>query len=271
MTATSDKFMHSFDMWVKNDIAPYTHMPATTSALLIEDNASRLTSHFSKTAVTLQNFHDSPILSEQNNIENFQKNSASDLRASIRKVQAPLDLLIGPSDERFPSECDVVALDFPEDVWLHHLFLPDRDWHALTNAGVVLRLMIPFGHRLAAGISRLAQRFPQTKFLIDAFRHGPNSRSNWQAQVCLADHENVWISTLGMIPGPAFCWPEQTHINEALYFTVGEVGAGKLLFASGQTLEDAQNFDAENWLEHVPFLDPAQRELIRNENAWYLF
>jgi hypothetical protein len=188
-------------------------------------------------------------------------------------VQKTLTMLIGPEDSRYPpGSPGVIALEFADDEWLRVLFLPDREWHALAGAGrrsPVLRLMLPPGPRAAAGVSRLAKRFPHTRFLIDPFRHGPEPAAGWQSQVCLAEHENVWITTLGLVPGQTTIWNEPAAIHDALYFVIGEVGAGKLLFASGLIADNT--FDARAWLTQFPFLDEAQRELILRSNAKDLF
>jgi len=187
-------------------------------------------------------------------------------------LQQKLNLLIGPADARYPPHApEILALEFDVEEWLRVLFLPDRDWHALAQSGAVLRLMLPPGRRAAAGVSRLAQRFPQTRFLIDPFRHGPEPGEGWQSQVCLANHENVWLTTLGLVESPARTWPSQPAVDEALYAVVGEVGAGKLLFASGLSLDGASNFNADAWLARAPFLDLAQRELICSGNVKELF
>lgn len=185
-------------------------------------------------------------------------------------VQKPLTALVGPEDARYPAgNPGVVALEFPEAEWLRILFLPDRDWHALAGGGrrsPVLRMMLPPGPRIAAGMSRLAKRFPHTRFLIDPFRHGPGSSTGWQSQVCLAEYDNVWITTLGMVDGIACCWPEKTLIEQALYFVIGEVGAGRLLYAGG-----GAGSGAEAWLKQFAFLDDAQRALILRDNAAEIF
>jgi hypothetical protein len=185
-------------------------------------------------------------------------------------AQKPLTALVGPEDPRYPAgNPGVVALEFPEAEWLRVLFLPDRDWHALAGGGrrsPVLRMMLPPGPRFAAGMSRLARRFPLTRFLIDPFRHGPEPAAGWQSQVCLAEYDNVWITTLGLVDGSACSWPEKTSIEQALYFVIGEVGAGKLLYASGSI-----GIDAAAWLRRFEFLDDAQRALILRTNAAEIF
>ncbi|HYF52384.1 MAG TPA: hypothetical protein VEJ63_23460 [Planctomycetota bacterium] len=206
-------------------------------------------------------------------------------------LQEKISLLIGPNDTRFPlSSTKVVALEYGHDEWQRVLSLPDRDWHALANCGAVLRLMLPPGPRSTAGVSRLAQRFPQTRFLIDPFRHGPEPTAGWQSHVCLANHRNVWLTTGGLLEerwhDAIICSdPSGWAVHHALHFVIGEVGAGRLLFASGLSLDlilcavlgerpwhdGAAHFDADAWLSRVPFLDPAQRELIRFTNARDLF
>jgi len=93
----------------------------------------------------------------------------------------------------------------------------------------------------------------------------------WQAHVRMAECANVWLTTLGLLPGPHCRWPRAADLAEALYFAIGEVGAGKLLFASGLTCDALASVDPPSWLASVQTLDDPERELILSANARELF
>lgn len=175
---------------------------------------------------------------------------------------APLDVLVGPNDSRYPPG-DPRAIDLRitgEDL-LRALRLPESAWYPLLGTPRAWRLAVhlnlPAGSRAAAGVSRLARKFSNVHFIVDAFAQDAEPADGWQSQVRLAEAENVWLTTRGL-----GSWPHATAA-EALYFVIGEVGAGKLLYAS----DDARVQGAEDWLRSFPILDQAQRELILRANA----
>ena len=186
-----------------------------------------------------------------------------------------LDCLVGPGDPRFPAGAPlVVDLQLPSGELPRCLKKPAADWWPLANglAGSrqFLRLNLPPGAATAAGVRKLAQRFPRTRFVLDPFRHGP--APGWQAQVRLAECPNVWLTTLGLLPGGACRWPRAEEVAEAFYFTTGEVGASRLVLASGWRWEDLLSLAlAPQWLARVECLDDAERELIMETNAGDVF
>jgi len=181
---------------------------------------------------------------------------------------APLNFIVGDSDARYPhSSPKVIELSIPEADLISKLRQPHAAWYPLAEAirtrSQCLRLTLPFGPNIAVGVRRLADGFRGTRFLIDPFRHGPES--GWQAQVRLAECDNVWLTSLGLRK-----WPRREDQEDALFFTMGEVGASKLLYASGGSLSQLQ-FDAEKWLSDFSCVDADQRSLILTLNAGELF
>jgi hypothetical protein len=201
-----------------------------------------------------------------------QRRLCSAVRAGGLWLHAePLACLVGPTDPRFPSTAPAVLdLQLPVDNLPAQLRKPVSDWWPLANAaaanGQLLRLNLPPGAHTAVGVRKLAQRFPHTRFLLDPFRHGPVP--GWQAQVRLAEWENVWLTTLGLVPGAPCRWPHDEDVEEAFYFATGEVGAGRLLFASGRRWEDLLSAPfPTQWLSRIRCLDDAQRALVLEGNA----
>lgn len=181
---------------------------------------------------------------------------------------AELSALIGPADERFPkSDPDVLELRLPPAELVRYVNEPAHYWFPLLNSAGrrrIVRLALPPGAEAVSGIRRLARSFPGARFIVDPFQNGPDAA--WKAQVRLAEPENIWLTTRGLFPGKACRWSNPADINEAFYFTTGEVGAGKLLFASGETTA----VDATVWLDGIAGLDAAQRRLIAEGNAFEL-
>jgi len=189
-----------------------------------------------------------------------------------------------------PLPPGVIDLQLPdENALLSRLKKPAPEWWPLAAGaaanGQFLRLNLPPGATTAACVRKLAQRFPRTRFLLDPFRHGPVA--GWQAQVRLAECGNVWLTSLGLLPGAACRWEQRgltpisgcleigclsPLVEEAFYFTAGEVGAGRLLLATGARWEDllSASFAAE-WLAGIRCLDKDQRALILGLNARELF
>lgn len=187
--------------------------------------------------------------------------------------------IVSAHDSRFPaSQPAVVTLALSDDDLMHRLRAPAADWWPLMNSlrerRIVLHLPLPAGSRAVVGVRKLARKFEQTKFLIDPFIHGP--QDGWQAQVGLAEAENIWLTTLGMLPVENGLWKNSTSIDEAMYHLVGEVGAGKLLLATGWTLDDERRREdspanPQNWLAQIRILDEDQRKIVLCDNAADLF
>lgn len=177
-----------------------------------------------------------------------------------------LSVLVGANDSRYPSGADVIDLTLGfEELRAGLLWGPEHWWPLFgTPREGNMRLLVHVEQSnfrsLAKGVSRLARAFPAVHFIIDPFMTGKDG--NWKAGVCLAELPNIWLTTRGLFP----CgenWPKRAD-REAFHFVIGEVGAGRLLFASGG--EAAQHTPGE-WLESIQFLDEAQRKLILLENA----
>lgn len=183
-----------------------------------------------------------------------------------------LRYVVGANDPRFPPHADVLHLRFDFDTLLSHLKEPPAHWWPLCGAvrendvrPIVLHIDAREFNSLARGVTRLARAFPNIRILIEPFASG--KASNWQAGVCLAEEPNIWVTTRGLFAA-ARAWPERSE-REALYFTIGEVGAGKLLFASGLSPAElnAQTVGPAAWLEGIHFLGVAQCDLILRQNV----
>ncbi len=181
-------------------------------------------------------------------------------------ISRPLDLLIGPNDSRYPQDADVLDITFTGEPLRDQLLPPLTNWWPLCGVPradgrpLVLHFKETHFGMLAKGLSRLARAFPAVRFMLDPFV--PGKESNWKAGVCLAEHPNIWLTTRGLYEREDL-WPRRAD-REAFHFVIGEVGAGRLLFASG---EAAANQAPGEWLESIPFLDDAQCRLILFENA----
>lgn len=169
----------------------------------------------------------------------------------------------------------VVDLQLPSGELLARLKRPKAEWFPLADSvrqkKQFLRLNLPPGASTVVGTRKLAEHFPHARFLIDPFLHG--SVDGWQAQVRLAEGENVWLTTRGLFPGSACRWTRGNDVEEALHFTMGEVGASKLLFASGHAPggDAFYSTDPQKWLAEIRALDEDQRALILELNARELF
>jgi hypothetical protein len=186
---------------------------------------------------------------------------------------ASLTFLIGPSDNRFPqTNPDAIDFRFPHAELKWSLQQPGHIWFAALNPQNpyrTYRFNLPPGTEMLAGIRRLAARFPNALFVVDPFQNGPQAA--WKAQVRLAECTNIFLTTLGLVPGSACRWDAQSPVEEAIYYTTGEVGAGKLLLASGQNTEMLSAQNSVAWLEKISVLDSGQRTLIAEGNARTLF
>jgi len=186
--------------------------------------------------------------------------------------------IVSADDSRFPAtKPALITLDLSEDELMSRLRAPAAEWWPLMNSlrahGIVLRLLLPPGSRAMVGVRKLAQGFPQTKIMIDPFIHGHGG--GWQGHVRLAESGNVWLTTLGMLPLSKL-WTDTAAIAEAMYFLTGEVGAGKLLLATGYSLDETarakdSSANPEKWLTEIETLDEDQRTLILSTNAAEVF
>lgn len=175
---------------------------------------------------------------------------------------------------RIPA-AKVIDLRIPPEHLVAKLKQPKSDWFLLADSVRVqkqfLRLNLPPGASAVVGIKKLAEHYSNTRFLLDPFLHGPGD--GWQAQVRLAELDNIWLTTLGLCPGPACQWSQNEELEEALHFAMGEVGASRLVFASGfsSKMSEFFSFDPQKWLADVKVLDEDQRALILELNARELF
>ena len=183
-----------------------------------------------------------------------------------------LSEVFGLDDPRFPrTGQEVLDLRLAEDNLRHALRLPAADWWPLlgrwTGGRRLVRLNLPPGARIVADVRKLTQKFRNTHFIVDAFRHGPEG--GWQGHVRLAEAENVWVTTLGLWPGPDSPWLRTEDVAEALYFTTGEVGAGKVLLARGLQpgAGPGEGGNPETWLARLGAMDAAERALVCEGNA----
>ena len=210
-------------------------------------------------------------------------------------------VLFGPSAERFAAE---LSARHPGLLWRHAAIIPplssgaqgaapppsahvahlsldaaapggSRDLESLRSLlswlqqppRRLIRLALPPGTRTVARVKHLVRRFPQARFLLDPFVHGP--LEGWQAHVRLAENANVWLSTLGLDPFAATSWSEAAA-EEALDFLVGEVGSAKLLYASGDSWPDWQldrRRRFRDWLGTRKSLDPREAEMVLWQSA----
>ena len=183
-----------------------------------------------------------------------------------------LNTFTEPADEKFTAlERTVIDLQLPDTELLSRLQAPVSEWWPLAGtargARRFLHLTLPAGAAPAASLRRIIKSYPRTVFMIDPFRHGPVP--GWQAQIRLAEFDNVRLTTIGIVPGATCRWAEAEKVSDALYFTVGEAGAGKILFASG--LFWGYALDPSIWLDGIHVLNPDQKSLILEHNARELF
>ena len=173
-----------------------------------------------------------------------------------------LDRVVGESHAAFPArKTSVVDLALEGEELRLWLKRPAEWWplcEALRDAKRMLRVRLPQGSGAVSLFKQVARRFPQTHFWIDPFVHGP--AEGWQGHVRLAEMENIWLSTLGLCPHAQGLWNE-TAAPEALHFLVGEVGAGKLFYASGLAWPAAAaglDMPARQWLHDRKDLEPLE-------------
>jgi hypothetical protein len=187
-----------------------------------------------------------------------------------------LPFLIGPGDARFPKpEREPLVLDLtlsPEE-FIQWGRRPASDWwpvlETIRARGWFLRVPLAAKGSTVSALRRLARLEPKARFLVDPFLHGPTS--NWAAHVRLAETPNIFLTTLGACPSGG-AWETGSLLQTTLHFLSGEVGAGKLFFASGRASSEPLDGEAvEAWLASLNVLDDDQRRLIRCDNVRELF
>lgn len=182
-----------------------------------------------------------------------------------------LDRIVGETHASFPSRsAGLVDLKMPEEDLQLWLKSPSEWWplcESLRNSKRYLRIHLPPGPSCVSMLKQVVKRFRQTHFWIDPFVHGPEP--GWQGHVRLAEYENLWLSTQGLYPADGGKW-NKADARDAVEFVVGEVGASKLIYASGLSWEAlASGFDRpqREWIESLPALEEAERSLVLQRNA----
>lgn len=179
---------------------------------------------------------------------------------------APPSRAVAPASPPVGAPAPPVAdLWIAEDEFLACARRPGQEWWPLPESVRLVHLNLLPGSRCVAALTQVARMFPNVRFMIDPFAHGP--RPGWQAQVRAAERANIWLTTLGLAPGPACRWMDARESAQALHFVAGEVGAGKLLLATGRSLREWPAEPAEEWLHSLGTLDRAQGELVLSGNA----
>lgn len=182
-----------------------------------------------------------------------------------------IDRIVGETHASFPSRSaalvDLVLSQEDLDLWLKS---PAEWWplcESLRNTKRYLRVHLPSGTGSVSLFKQVVKRFRFTHFWVDPFVHGPVP--GWQGHVRLAEFENVWLSTLGIFPGPGSPWSEQ-EASEAMNFLVGEVGDGKLIYASGLEWENVSlgvDKPLRAWIEALPEFEEPEPPLVLSRNA----
>lgn len=214
----------------------------------------------------------------------------SSFRSDETYAGVTLPFLIGPGDARFPrserGEPLVLDLALSPEEFVQWGRRPASDWwpvlETIRARGCFLRVPLAAKGSTVSALRRLARLEPKARFLADPFLHGPTS--NWAAHVRLAETPNIFLTTLGawsgrviatgesgkeFAPGP---WETGSLLQTTLHFLSGEVGAGKLFFASGRaSSEPLEGGAVEAWLASLEVLDDDQRRLIRRDNVRELF
>lgn len=205
----------------------------------------------------------------------------SGLRSDRWNTGAVLPFLIGPNDARFPSSAGgeplVLDLDLSPEEFIQWGRRPASDWwpvlETIRARGCFLRVPLAAKGSTVSALRRLARLEPKARFVVDPFLHGPTS--NWAAHVRLAETPNIFLTTLGTWPemdGTPGAWDTGNLLRTTLHFLSGEVGAGKLFFASGRKSSAAMGgAEVEAWLASIEVLDEDQRRLIRIDNAREIF
>jgi hypothetical protein len=185
-----------------------------------------------------------------------------------------LERIVGETHARFPSRSATVIDLLLDDDYLDLCLKRPAEWwplcYPLRNTARWIRLALPAGAPVLARVKQILKRYPETLFWVDPFRYGP--QPGWQGHVRLAEWPNVVLTTFGLFPGFSAWTSEQAE--EALTFVVGEVGAAKLLYATGGAWDDlvsGRDRGARAWLESRTRLDAQEREMVLCGNALQLF
>jgi hypothetical protein len=167
-----------------------------------------------------------------------QNGAAGVPRLQVFLPRERLERIVGETHARFPSRSAPVIDLLLDDEHLDLCLKRPAEWWALCyplrNASRWIRLTLPAGAPVLVRVKQVLKRYPETLFWVDPFRHGP--QPGWQGHVRLAEWPNVMLTTLGLFPGFSAWTAEQAE--EALAFVVGEVGAARLLYATGGGWDD---------------------------------
>ncbi len=204
----------------------------------------------------------------------FQTSLRNEIPVGIWRHAAELNCVAAPDDPRFPKsgpaviDLTVIDLEFQK-----LLAAPAHAWFPLAGGAPphALRLHLPPNGEGGAIplLKKLVRNFPHTVFIVDPFWRGVTSQ--WVPLVRLAECDNIFLTTLGLAPGEGCSWPEHATVEGAFHFVSGEVGTGKLIFASGSTWTDYSAVDYLKWITGISSLDPAQQEMVAWSNATRLF
>lgn len=146
-----------------------------------------------------------------------------------------LDAIVSSEDARFPPfSTSIITLRLSPTEWRARLPALNSWWplcESLRGQNRFLHLEMPDEPALwkswLVGVKHVARQYPEANFIVDPFVTGPESC--WQGNVRLAEQENIALTTLNLFSSN---WPEN-KTEEALNFTIGEVGASALMYASG--------------------------------------
>ena len=176
----------------------------------------------------------------------------------------------------------------PDSGWEGHVKLADAENCYLTTLGLRPVELYPDEE---GALERPG--LPETAFL-DVVVHNPPTPPAFKPPTrLLAPGREDGLPTSGFMPAIAPIEPEtefpalppapkarrrapwtKEKAEEALYFVTGEVGAGKLLYASGlewEALAVGVDRVLRSWIEEYPKLESAECELIMCGNARLLF
>ena len=204
----------------------------------------------------------------------FRNSLCIDTPDGIWRHAEELNCVAGPDDPRFPKSAPAVIDLTVVDVELRKLLTaPAHTWFPLAGGSPrhAIRLHLPPNGEGGAIplLKKLVRNYPHTTFLIDPFWRGATSQ--WLPLVRLAECDNIFLTTLGLAPGAGCSWPERATVEDAFHFVSGEVGTGKLIFASGNMWSGYSAVDHLKWIDDMSSLDHAQREMVAWSNAAELF
>lgn len=184
-----------------------------------------------------------------------------------------LERIVGEAHACFPSR-NAAVIDLHLGARLNEALAKPTEWwplcYPLRCTSRLVRVNLPQGAKVVAKVKQVTRRHPETFFVFDPFVHGPGD--GWQAQAKMAERANVWITTLGFSPFLHTGW-KKSEIREALHFVVGEVGAARLLYASGtdwRSFVEGEDAAFREWLAGQSVFEPREADLVLFENAWRL-